>query len=510
MTDKIELNRTVMEGFVGSCLVPYFDGAAPFQEFHREWWDLCTSKEQFIAICAPRRHSKSTTITIGYTIAAALFREAKYILIVADTVSQAVLFLGQIKQILEDSAQIQQMFGLQVDPDKGLVYEKCTEDDIIVKFNDTAMFRISAKGSEQKLRGLLWNGTRPDLIIMDDGLNEELVANKDRRDKLRRWFYGALIPCRSKHGRVIMVGTPMHTDDLLESLMPSETAKDTVVEDLKSWTKRKKGMWKTVKYRAHNSDMSAILWPEMHSKEALADMRAEFIEQGIPEVYSCEMLCNPVDDSIKYFRKQDLLPMTKEDRERKLHYYITVDLAISQETRADYSAFAIGGMDESGILHVVNVIKERMQGDEIVETLMTLQRLYEPIAIGIEDMQVTKSIEPFLRRAMIEKNTFLNIIKLKPHRTDKISRARSIQARMRAGAVKFDKEADWYPDFENDVLTFPRGKHDDVVDALSYLGLMIDKLIEAPTQEEQADMEYNEEIEDSGLNDQGRSELTGY
>jgi len=153
MSNIVKLDRQVMEGFIGSCLVPYFDGAAPFKEFHRELWDLCTSDEQFVAICAPRRHSKSTTVTIGYSIAAALFRNAKYILIVADTVSQSVLFLGQIKQILEDSQQIQQMFGLQVDPDKGLVYEKCTEDDIIVKFTDGHLFRISAKGSEHCVVG---------------------------------------------------------------------------------------------------------------------------------------------------------------------------------------------------------------------------------------------------------------------------------------------------------------------------------------------------------------------
>lgn len=510
MSSFIPLNRQVMEGFIGSCLVPYFDGAAPFKEFHRELWDLCTSNEQFVAICAPRRHSKSTTVTIGYTLAAALFRNSKYILIVADTVSQSVLFLGQIKQILEDSQQIQQMFGLQVDPDKGLIYEKCTEDDIIVKFSDGTMFRICAKGSEQKLRGLLWNGTRPDLIICDDILNEELVANKDRRDKLRRWFYGALIPCRSKSGRVIMVGTPMHTDDLLESLMPNENAKDTVVEDLKTYKIRRASMWKTVKYRAHSSDMKKILWPEMHSQESLINLRAEFQEQGIPEVYSCEMLCNPVDDSIKYFKKSDLIPMSDEDKKRRLHYYITVDLAISQETRADYSAFVVGGMDENGVLHIINVIKERMAGDEIVSTLMTLQKVYDPIAIGIEDMQVSKSIEPFLNRAMIEQNTFMKLVKLKPHRTDKISRARSIQARMRAGAVKFDKQAEWYIDLENDLLTFPRGKHDDTVDALSYLGLMIDKIIEAPTQEEVDDDDYREELEESGLHEQGRSQYTGY
>ena len=505
-----DLNRTIMEGFVGSCLVPYFDNPVPFKEFHRELWDVCCDKtEQFIAICAPRRHSKSTTVTISYTLAAALFRQSKYILIVSDTVSQSVLFLGQIKQILEDSHQIHQLFGLQVD-EKGLVYEKCTEDDIIVKFQDGSQFRICAKGAEQKLRGLLWNGTRPDLIICDDILNDELVANKDRRDKFRRWYYGALVPCRAKHGRLIMVGTPMNLDDVLESLMPRENSKNTVVEDLKTYQLKKIGLWKTIKYRAHNSDFTKILWPEMHSKESLMALRQEMTEQGIPEVYSCEMLCNPVDDSIRYFRKLDFLAMTEEDKKSNKTFYITADLAISEKSRADYTAIVVGGMDSNGQLHIVNSIRERMTGDEIVNTLMALQKAYKPLAIGIEDTQISKAIGPYMYRAMAETGVYMNLLMLKPHRQDKIQRARSIQARMRAGQVKFDKQADWWPEFENECMTFPRARHDDQVDALAYQGILIDKMSEGLTTEEEQEEEYEEEYQHSAMNFSGRNEHTGY
>ena len=111
---------------------------------------------------------------------------------------------------------------------------------------------------------------------------------------------------------------------------------------------------------------------------------------------------------------------------------------------------------------------------------------------------------------MIESNIYLNIYPLKPHKTDKITRARSMQARMRAGAVKFDKHADWYQTLEDELMRFPRDKHDDQVDSMSYLGLIIDKLIEAPTKEEMEDAEYEEERKDSGLNEQGRSSICGY
>jgi predicted phage terminase large subunit-like protein len=151
-----------------------------------------------------------------------------------------------------------------------------------------------------------------------------------------------------------------------------------------------------------------------------------------------------------------------------------------------------------------------MDGLEIVNTMLAIQRLRDPLAFGVEDTQISKAIGPFLNLEMINQNTFINLIPLKPHRQDKVTRARSIQARMRAGGVKFDKAADWYQTLEDELMRFPRDKHDDQVDAMAYLGLMVDKMHEAPTREEMETEEYDREMEDSHMNLQGMNETTGY
>ena len=508
--DKVKLDAQILEGFATTCLVKYFDSPSPFADFQREWWQYCCSDEKFVAICAPRGHAKSTIVTVCYTLASLLFRNRKFALIVADTESQAAIFLGQIKQILYDSKEVHELFDIKMNEKGEPDFDKDTETDIILNFKDGSQFRIIAKGAEQKLRGLLWNGSRPDLIVIDDLMNEELVANRDRRDKLRRWVYGSLIPCRSERGIIRFIGTPLNLDDPLEALMPRENAKHTVVEDLKIWSKKKKGMWVAVKYRAHTLDYSKLLWPQRKSAKDFKELRADFVEQGIPEVYACEILCNPIDDSIRFFKKQDFTAMTEIDRKKELNYYITADLAISQQEKADYTAIVIAGMDSDGILQVRNVIKERMDGLAITQVLLQLQRLYNPLAVGIEDTQISKAIGPFLNRSMIEENTYLTLYPMTPYRSDKMTRARSIQARMRAGAVKFDKGADWYEAFENELLEFPRSKHDDCVDAMSYMGIMIDKMIEGRTTEEIQEDDYQEEYEESGNAFQGRSSVTGY
>jgi predicted phage terminase large subunit-like protein len=195
---------------------------------------------------------------------------------------------------------------------------------------------------------------------------------------------------------------------------------------------------------------------------------------------------------------------------KQINYYITADLAISQEEKADYSVFMVAGTDESRNLHIKEVVRERMDGREIVDTFLRLQKQYKPEAFGVEDMQVSKSVLPFLNEEMKRTGVFINLVKLKSAGKDKLTRAKSIQARIRARTVKFDKNASWYSNLEEEMVKFPRDKHDDQVDAIAYLGLMLDNLTEASTISEMEEDEYNEMKESSASGMDGRSLITGY
>jgi predicted phage terminase large subunit-like protein len=505
----MKLNRDIIAGFVGGILSSRFDGQSASPEFHKECWELCTSEEKFVAICAPRGHAKSTAVTLGYGLATLLFRQRKFMLLVSDTESQASLFLGTFKQELQDNQELIDLFRIKKNEAGQVKFVKDSETDIIVECEDGHRFRIIAKGAEQKLRGLIWNGSRPDIIMIDDFENDELVMNKERRDKMRRWFNGALLPCRSDSGIVRVVGTILHADSLLERLMPNPSDKHTVTSDLKQYSTRK-GMWKSVKYRAHNKDFTELLWPSKKSAEDFKMLYTEAIKEGTTDVYSQEYLNEPIDEAVAFFKKADFLPIKEEDLNLNLNYYIAVDLAISQSEKADYSVFVIAGVDENKILHIKDVIRERLDGRDIVDTLLRLQRLYEPEAIGIEEMQVSKAIGPFLREEMVKTNTYLSYVPLKHMGQDKVTRAKSIQARMRAHGIKFDKSADWFGIFENELLQFPRGKNDDQVDAFSYLGRMLDKIIEASTKEEIEEDEYRDELNGDNSTGYGRNSTTGY
>ena len=499
----------VLEGFSTSILMRNYEDPAPTPEFHREIWRYICSDHPKVAIAAPRSHAKSTVVTHAYILASVLFREQSYVVIVSDTVSQSVQFLGDIKKELTDNDDLRTLFGIKE-------FIKDTEDDLIVNMDDNHLFRIQAKGSEQKLRGLKWKNMRPGLIVMDDGENDEIVMNRDRRLKFKRWFYGALLPALSDKGKIRIVGTILHLDSLLENLMPASLLKgikngykSIVHEDLKEYT-NSRVPWKSIKYRAHTDDFKQLLWPEKKSALEFKLSKEDYARQGLADVYSQEMLNIPIDEDNTYFKKQDFLPMRNSDRSFKLIHYIACDLAVSQSQTADYSAFVVGGMDENGRLHVVHVIKERMDAMQIVDTMLALNKAYKPMLFAVEKGLIEKSIGPYLRETMLKRNQFLNMFLISPT-GDKMTKAKSIQARMRAGAVRFDMESDWFQAFQDELVRFPRDRHDDQVDAFAYLGLMLDKMLEAPTEREQEDEDYDEMVKTFQTTEMlGRSDTTGY
>lgn len=504
------LTADVIKGFSTSLLQKGFDGAVQSPECHLEWWRLFCDPNPQVAIAAPRRHAKTTAITHTCTLASVLFRERQYVLVVSDTVTQAVQFIGDIKSELLNNEPLRQLFKI-----KELL--KDSEDDFICLMEDGHKFRITAKGAEQKLRGLKWDGRRPDLIICDDLENDEIVLNKERREKFKRWFYASLLPCRSYRGIVRYVGTILHNDALLENLMPKRGTKWYREDELKSWSVEKNRPWLAVKYKAHNPNFTHILWGGLYDEKYFTYLRNDYISQGIPDVYSQEYLNYPLDESLSFFKRSDFTDFTEQDRmlfktehwKKRFNIYISSDLAVSTAETADWSVFAVGAVGEDGMLYILKVIRERMDSQTIVETIMSLHRRYDPVCISMEKGQIEKSIGPFLRERMLSTGEFPQILPVTPS-SDKKTRAASIQARMRMGGVRFDKQADWFYDLEDEAVLFGRGKHDDQVDALAYIGLILDKMVEGRTEQEISDDDYADELATTGSDDDGRSEWTGY
>lgn len=498
---ELELNKDTIYGLVHTLLKSGFDNPLPIPKFHLELWDLACQPTNRVAIAAPRGHAKSTAITHSFVLACVLFRQRKYVLIVSDTEGQAILFLSDIKRELLNNEKLIALFGIKK-------FVKESETDIIIEFDDGEQFRIVAKGSEQKVRGLKWRGKRPDLIVGDDLENDEIVLNEERRAKFRQWFFNALLPAGSDDCWVRIVGTILHMDALLERLMPPWGDKSVVTDGIRHWSTEKR-TWTAVRYKAHNEDFSKVLWEEKFSKERLQALRKEYIEQGFPEGYSQEYLNYPIDEENAYYHKEDFNELAPGSEELPGEYYVGADLAISEKDGRAYTVFVVAKKLYTGKLQVVDVIRFRGDALQIIETVFELQEYYNPEWFAIEQENIAKAIGPSLEEQMMRRGVYPYILKINPTQ-DKIKRGRSMQARARIGSLEFDTEAGWFPEFQTELIQFPRGKYKDQADAFHMIGLGLDQMSDVPDPQEMADIEYEEEFGEDIFELSVANSITGY
>jgi predicted phage terminase large subunit-like protein len=497
----MKLTEDIIYGFTNSLLISRFDSPKPTPEFHLELWRLMCSPHHRVAVAAPRGHAKSTAVTHSYVLANICFKIKRFIVIVSDTEGQAINFLNDIKAEVLENEELKELFDIS-----RLVKE--TSTDIIIEFKDGSLTRVIVKGSEQRVRGLKWRGMRPDLIVCDDLENDEIVMNEERRRKFAQWFMGALMPAGGDDTHIRVVGTILHLDSFLENLMPHPKLKEVVSTELADYGIDETGEWESIRFRAHNKDFTEILWPEKFSEKRLTTIRNVYVGRGFPEGYSQEYLNYPIDESTAYFRKRDFLPLTESDDPEE--YYISADFAISEKKTTAFTVFCVASMTKRGKLRFVDVVRFRGDSLEIVDELFRLNNIYKPEVFFIEQENIARALGPVINKEMQERNQFLNIQPMTATQ-DKIKRARSLQARMRAGMVEFNTDSDWYPEFQQELLHFPRGKYMDQVDAASWIALGIESIFEAPTREEYEDEIYEQEIKESyDMYEFGRNPITGY
>ena len=488
----VRLTADLVESFAGTFISPRYDSACPTPAFHREAWKLYASDAPACEVIAPRDHAKSTALTTVYILAEVLFRSSDYVILIGSTEDGSAEQLGNIVEELTENDDIRREFGV----DKFL---RTSTTDVICQMQDGWRFRIIAKGAEQRIRGRLWKGKRPNLLVCDDMEDDEQVENADRRAKFRRWFFRAAKQALSKTGRIRVHGTILHEDSLLSRL-------------------RKNKMWKHLFYAAHESfdDFSNILWPERWSELQLRDRRQEFVEDGDSGGYSQEFLNNPLDNATAYLRLADFLPMTEDDHEAEKVYAVGCDFAVSKADKANRTSFTIGGKDVNNLLHFVDQRVGRWDTLEWIEELFLIQQRWNPEVVWVEAGGIWNSVRPMIWREMQVRDIRINFEPITSVK-DKATRGRTFQRRMRAGQCRFDKAAEWYPGFQYENLRFTglaAATLDDQFDSSALLSLGFDSFAQLEPEDFFSDEE--EEMERGFWNSRraaprdGRSAVTGY
>lgn len=510
MTAPIKLTGPLIEAFAGTFLSQRYDNPMPTPEFHREVWSLYASDVVSAGAVAPRDHAKSTGFTFDYILAEVCFRTSDYVILIGSTEDKAAEQLSNISEELRENNDLREEFGIV-----GFETEQKTE--IIAICDDGHRFRILARGAEQKIRGAMWKGKRPNLIVCDDMEDDEQVESIERRKKFRRWFFRAAKQSLSKSGKIRVHGTILHEDSLLSRL-------------------RKNRMWTFKFYKAHESynDFSNILWPQRWTEQQLRDKRREFEDDGDATGYAQEFLNDPSDRSDTYLRESQFHAMSESDKELDKLYYVGCDFAVSKADHANRTSFTIGGKATGSNTYVVDSRVDRWDPLEWIAEMFEIQIAYNVQVWFVEGGVIWNAVSPLIYQEMMadtrsppmreifgNKDIYLNIEVLNPVK-DKGVRGRSYQKRMKAGTMRFNTEGDWYEDFKLENLRFTgvaQARLDDQFDSAATLCIGLDRIpvltdddiIEGNTIEEEDEMEEEErQFYASQSRREERNRVTGY
>lgn len=424
-------------------------------DFHREIYRMYESDLNRVALGAPRGHAKSTITDLVYLAWEIVNKRQRFVLLVSDTYSQATLFLESLKAEFESNDRLKEFYG-------DMTSNNWSEGEIVVNG-----IMVKAIGAGMKVRGLKYRDSRPTLVLVDDLENDELVENKERRDKLERWFNGALVPSMDKNGRVVVIGTILHYDSLLCKML----APDKYTE----YEKRT--------YRAITDGLA--LWPEHLSYEELEKIKRDYMEKGQGYLFYQEYQNDPVSDENRKFKIEKFKYFEDKDIEGKqLNTTVTYDRAYSLDKTADFSGKIVLSVDIENNWYIRQAVRLKVTEKDLITDIFDTKEYFKPEKIGIEQKAYEYTIKPALEDEMRKRNNFFLIEELKDGGIAKTRRIEGLLPRFEAGTIYFKRDQ---ADIIDEMITFPKGIHDDLVDALAHQLT----LASAPQKEWDADEEID-------------------
>ena len=419
---------------------PYFPLETP--PFHKEILDLISDKNnRRIGVIAPRGHAKSTTVDMTYPLWAGCFEQEEFIVIISDTYTQAAEFINALKDEFENNPKIKWLFGNMKGDD--------WQDGEFVLSNG---IKYAAKGSGMKIRGIRHRHTRPTLMIFDDIENDENIKSAEQRQKLYHWFTKAAIPALARGGRAVVIGTILHFDSLVNKVMKQQDV-------FKSWHTR---IFYAITTEEDGTERA--LWPEHRSLEKLRAMRDDPSDQDFigSITFAQEYQHKPFSEEDAIIQPdwiKECEPSQVPDKHARLARVLTIDPAASERQTADFTAMIVADLYTDGNVYIRAIRNQRTSPSVTADTIRELDEIYKPQVIGIE-----KGALGLVFRDLLEG---LPVIGLEPDK-DKVRRLLAVSRFFEAGRVYTVKNIQNGQAFREQLIEFPKGTHDDMVDAAAY------------------------------------------
>lgn len=288
---------------------------------------LDSSHIQKAVIAAPRGWGKTSIVNMAYPAKNILFREKQFIVPVSCTATSAILQSENLKQKLKTNRLVQALFGDVESRD--LPFAK----DLWQSSYGTL---VLPRGAGQQVRGILSDNDRPDLVLVDDLEDKELVKSTEQRAKLAEWFHSDLVntvDLSSNSYKIVVIGTVLHEDSLLRNLLDDPS-------------------WFAVELELCDDNYNSH-WPEYMPSERIKDLAEEYARKGLLHVFFMEfrnkVIATDAPFLAKYFRYYDESEMDL-NKDRKVETVVIYDPAKSTNPRSAYTAIVGIGIDTTSRL----------------------------------------------------------------------------------------------------------------------------------------------------------------
>lgn len=392
-----------------------------------------------IHIELPRGHLKSWIITQGWAIQQVLKNPDTRILIVNATEGNATKMLRFIRGYLSRGGYLSQYYG-------NFETEIWSQEEIQIRQRTKASVAptLMAAGLQKTLTSQHF-----DIIIADDLVEPDNVRTKEQREKVYE-FYLSLFDLLEPQGKIVVIGTRYHQDDLYARILEENDIHHN---------------WSIFKRSCYKSDGS-VLFPEKFTLASLDDIKKKSFYH-----FSTQYLNNPIDPDSADF-KTDWIKTYDPLTPHPASLYLTIDPAISLGRDADFTAMVVAGMFPDRTIRVVDILHKRLLPSDLVDRVFELVKKWRLHRVGIETFAFQKTLKYDIQRKQRQLGIFFSVDELGKRHSGRGEQVLSKEARIRRLQPYFEQGlveiAPSHTEMKEELLAFPRGRHDDLIDALSY------------------------------------------
>lgn len=319
-------------------------------------------------------------------------------------------------------------------------------------------------------------GSGADILIIDDPIkNYQEAASETFRENVWNWYTSTAFTRLESEGKIIIINTRWHDDDLTGRLLQLEGQKGYYYDPKTAkWIKNndkdaplpvgaKKGKWTVLSFPAIAVEqeeyrrIGEALWPEKFSLEALLDKKATLPVRDWSAMYQQDPSTEEGREfQTEWFKYWKILP-------DNLRYVTTVDLAISQKDYADYSVVMTTAMSTDDRIFVVEYKNWRANPSEVIEEIYRHQTKYRSL-VGVEATGYQQSLMHYLQLDGQKRGHYLHVEPIQS-RSSKEQKIRGLIPFYNNGLIFHSP--DGTDELEDQLKRFPYGKHDDICDAFS-------------------------------------------